>query len=207
MPQKRDAKRTKSIILQTATKLFAQQGIDGVSVDVIAKEAKINKAMIYYYFKNKATLYEVVVENILNEIYQTILKELQQCHRPREELKVFVFTFAKFTQQNSFLSSLMLHELSSGGKELPNNVFTGLKKLFLVLIDILERGYQKGCFKKVEPMVLHFMITGVINLFVTTKTMRENATKEFGNAVCSSCDELEIAAILYEYILAIVHIQ
>ena len=50
----RNSKRTQKSIVDTAMVLFAKNGFDGVSVDLIAKEAGINKAMIYYYFKNKA---------------------------------------------------------------------------------------------------------------------------------------------------------
>ncbi len=69
----RDSKKTQKNIINTAMKLFARDGFDGVSVDLIASEAKINKAMIYYYFKNKAKLYEKVVSTLLDEIYDQIV--------------------------------------------------------------------------------------------------------------------------------------
>jgi len=204
MTQVRDAKKSKKGIINSATKLFAKHGIDGVSVDLIAKDANINKAMIYYYFKNKATLYETAIENLLDNIYKTILQEANRCTKPRDELKAFIITFAKFAKKNTFLSSLMLQELSSGGKNLPDDMFMGLKKLFLLLSNILKRGRDKGCFKEVKPMIIHFMITGVINLFITTKEMRKNISNEFGDDVCSSCDEIEIANDLYEDIITII---
>jgi len=205
MSQSRDAKRTKAIILDTATKLFAKYGIDGISVDLIAKEANINKAMIYYYFKNKSTLYETAMQKVLDDIYKTVLTELKECKRPQDELKAFIYTFASFAKKNSFLSSLMLQELSSDGKNLPKDMFMGLKKLFLLLNDILERGEKKGCFKKSEPIVIHFIITGVINLFISTKNMRKNVAKELQNdTLCSSCDLLDITNYLYESVLKIV---
>ena len=37
--------------------MFAARGFDGVSVDDIARDAGVNKAMIYYHFADKLALY------------------------------------------------------------------------------------------------------------------------------------------------------
>lgn len=62
----RDSVETKARILKTAEKIFSEEGFDGARVDKIAKEAGVNKALIYYYFKSK------------NEILETILSSLFQ---------------------------------------------------------------------------------------------------------------------------------
>ena len=41
---------SRSKILETATKLFAENGFDGVSIRSICKQANINISMISYYF-------------------------------------------------------------------------------------------------------------------------------------------------------------
>ena len=43
-----------------AASLFAKGGFDGVSVDDIARDAGVNKAMIYYHFADKLALYRAV---------------------------------------------------------------------------------------------------------------------------------------------------
>ena len=45
---------SKERILNVAEKIFADKGFDGARVDEIAQRAKVNKALIYYYYKNKA---------------------------------------------------------------------------------------------------------------------------------------------------------
>jgi CrcB protein len=45
------AKITREIITQKAIELFAQNGIDNVSMNEIAKELGVTKPVIYYYFK------------------------------------------------------------------------------------------------------------------------------------------------------------
>lgn len=53
---KTDGKMTRARILKVAEELFYEHGFDATSVDKIAKAAKVNKALIYYYFKNKRDL-------------------------------------------------------------------------------------------------------------------------------------------------------
>jgi AcrR family transcriptional regulator len=59
---------TKSIILEKAHKLFADRGVNGVSVREIAKECDVNIAAINYHFTNKDNLY---IETIRHSMQQT----------------------------------------------------------------------------------------------------------------------------------------
>ena len=45
--------KTRQKILDAAERLFADQGFDATSVESIAAAAGVNKALIYYYFKDK----------------------------------------------------------------------------------------------------------------------------------------------------------
>ncbi len=198
MTRQRDANKSKEMIISSAMSLFAKDGYDGASVDLIAKNANINKAMIYYYFENKAKLYEVVVKNLLDEICKNIVIKSQNCIKPIEELKSFIFTFAKFAKENPYLPSLMLVELSAGGKNLPSDMFAGFKKIFSLLNAILKRGEEKGCFNDVKHILVHFMIIGTINLFITTKELRLKVEKEFDGDVCNSCDIEEVADYIFK---------
>jgi len=201
MSGQRDAVKTKETIISSAMTLFAKDGFDGVSVDHIAHEANINKAMIYYYFKNKAKLYETVIEKLLQDIHDSILQESKKCKSSKEELKSFITTFAKFAKNNPYLSSLMLAELSSGGKNLPEDMFAGLKRIFSLLEKILKRGEEEGSFKDIMPIVIHFMIVGTINLFITTSDLRKRVEGEFDGNVCADSDVEDVAIYLYKKVL------
>ncbi len=192
----RDALQTKTNIITSATKLFAEYGFDGVSVDAIAKEADINKAMIYYYFKNKQTLYKAVVSKVLDDIYMEILDKNNLYKKPTQKLDSFIYTFTKYAFKNPHLSSLMLLELGKGGKKLTDDIFGGLKKIFFLLDEILQDGYKKGCFSKPTSIIIHFMIVGTINLFITTKELRQKVEDEFEKDLCKECDMDQVASYL-----------
>ncbi|WP_158969361.1 TetR/AcrR family transcriptional regulator [Paraglaciecola sp. L3A3] len=53
-------------ILNSAEELFSKLGYDGASINMIAQKAELPKANVHYYFKNKDTLYEAVLERIIS---------------------------------------------------------------------------------------------------------------------------------------------
>ena len=63
------SENSKNKILIAARKIFAEKGYDGARVDEIAREAGINKAMLYYYFKSKDNILKEVVNNIALTYY------------------------------------------------------------------------------------------------------------------------------------------
>src|SRR5512136_466654 len=64
--------KTKSRILEVAERLFAEGGFDATSVDRIARAAKVNKALIYYHFKDKNDVIASLFTGILDELAQEL---------------------------------------------------------------------------------------------------------------------------------------
>ena len=205
--QKRDAAATQSKIIQNAMELFAKKGFDGVSVDEVAAASAINKAMIFYYFKNKAGLYEAVMRGVLDDIYEEIVEADKCCQNTLGELKAFIATYASFAKRYPDFPALLLRELSDSGAHLPELMFESMKKLFVLLSDILDKGVKEGLFKDVIPMIVHFMIIGTMNLYMTTEPLRKRAEDEDGLDTCSSCDIEEISEYIYRKILLMLEVD
>jgi TetR/AcrR family transcriptional regulator len=58
----RDAERTRRRILAAARHEFGMKGFDGARVDAIARRARVNKGLIFYYFQSKEELFQVLSE-------------------------------------------------------------------------------------------------------------------------------------------------
>ena len=56
-------------LLAIARALFARHGYDRTSLRDIAEEAKITKAALYYYFPNKDALFERIVLESIQSLY------------------------------------------------------------------------------------------------------------------------------------------
>ncbi len=77
--RRRSREITRSRILKTAKKLFAEKGYFGTSVKDIAREAGISQRTFYYHFKSKREiadeLYKEAVDSLKKGIEQAVTKE------------------------------------------------------------------------------------------------------------------------------------
>ena len=199
--KKRDAKATKDKIITNAMILFAKNGYDATTTDEIAKKCSVNKAMIYYYYKNKLGLYNTVMTHALDAIHQEIVTTDKCCESPLADLEAFIKTYAYHCDRNPYLPALLLRELSDSGAHLPKEMFANMRQLFALLSKILKEGEEQKIFHNVEPMVVHFMIVGTINLFVTTKPLRVITSKmEDELNTCDGCSMEKIATYIFQKI-------
>src|SRR3954470_13406333 len=65
-----DARRAQLLLL--ARKAFSEQSYDEVSIDNLAREAKISKGLLYHYFPTKRDLYIAGLTEIANELVAAI---------------------------------------------------------------------------------------------------------------------------------------
>ncbi|XVU29551.1 TetR family transcriptional regulator [Actinoplanes sp. CA-054009] len=67
-PRRRDASRTRQLLLDVAKKLFARDGYSATTVRDIADEAGVNVALISRYFTSKEGLFEACLSSAVSEL-------------------------------------------------------------------------------------------------------------------------------------------
>ena len=109
-------------IIKVATSLFSEKGFSAATVDGIASRAKVNKALIYYYFKNKDDLLEKIFDNFMEEG----LTRMQDLFRSMESKEIFdsrermggmMKILLDFMVENEKVLKLMLMESVKGRKD------------------------------------------------------------------------------------------
>lgn len=69
---KQEAQATRSHILDTAELVFEQRGVSGTSLGEIAKAAGLTRGAIYWHFKDKADLFNAMMERVTLPLEQTV---------------------------------------------------------------------------------------------------------------------------------------
>lgn len=88
-------KDTKEKLLQTAAKMFAKYGINGVSTRDLVKTSGVNLCSINYYFGSKQKLYEAVMEEVFGKIQKNVIEAVRNLNSqvalsPKEEVKLII---------------------------------------------------------------------------------------------------------------------
>lgn len=94
-----EKKTTKEDIIKTAAVLFAQKGYFGVSMGKIAKEVKITKAGLYYYFQSKEELYFSILKKTFGDLKNTLSLAIAKERFPLGKLEAIIEAYLTFTLQ------------------------------------------------------------------------------------------------------------
>lgn len=70
-------------ILQAAIKVFAEKSFEGARVDEISREAKVPKSLIYYHFKSKDEILDVLIREFIDEYTLLLGKVPKETHQQK----------------------------------------------------------------------------------------------------------------------------
>src|ERR1700728_3238541 len=107
----RRADRTRKSILRAAIREFSAHGLAGARTDAIAESAKVNKALLYYYFKSKSGLYAAAIEEVSGTVVERALAALDPGRSAGDRLlRTALNHFDRILTQRDF-QSLMQQEM------------------------------------------------------------------------------------------------
>ena len=161
VPQ-RDAGRTRTEILDIATREFADRGYNGARVDEIATKTRTTKRMIYYYFGSKEQLYIAVLERVYLQIRtaeQTLdvdgLDPVDAIRRIAE------LTFDHHQSHPDFIRLVSIENINRAEHMAKSPNFPGQNASVVSLIEqILARGREQGRFaREVDALDVHMLIS------------------------------------------------
>jgi AcrR family transcriptional regulator len=90
-PTRAEAERRHRALLDAAKRLFLEKGLDGVSVDAIAREAGVAKRFIYARYADKGELFIAAIEGLRDEQ----ILSLQNFEVPDEPIEKGLFKFGR----------------------------------------------------------------------------------------------------------------
>lgn len=85
---KEDAEATRIAILDQAVRLFAEKGVAETSLEEIARAANITRGAIYWHFKNKVEIFDVLHERLYQPLSDMILCDMRAEHpEPLQQMR------------------------------------------------------------------------------------------------------------------------
>ena len=163
-------------ILEVAEILFAEKGFDGTSIRNIAKVAKINIAMVSYYFGSKERLLESLIIYRTSDLKNQLENLLKEDLEPIEKINKLIELYINRINSNRGIYRILHFEFTSKKREQNLQVFSELKKGNLKSLEtIIEEGQRKGIFRKdvIIPLITP-TILGTFFHFHMNKPFFEN---------------------------------
>lgn len=146
---------TESSILEAARKVFTRKGYEGARMEDIAKEAGINRALLHYYFRNKARMFEVVFEQRFREFFSGLMEILHSDLELEEKIKAIIDHDIIMISKHPDLPLFILQEVNQN----PERLKSFIQKLGATPGSILD-GFNKQVAEEVKKGTIR-KITGI----------------------------------------------
>ena len=150
---------SRAAILKAAINEFAEHGIAGARTDAIARAARVNKALLYYYFKDKDALYQAVLDHVFSGLRAQVVPILESELPPREKLLKYLGAYFDYIAMNPRFPRVVQSEWMRN----PGSHTTRMQKIakeyfrpiYQKLVEVLQQGIAEGEFRPINPM--HFL--------------------------------------------------
>ena len=169
-----EPEKTRAAILKAALEEFSHEGVTGARTDEIARRAGVNKALLYYYFKDKEGLYAAVLEQVFSGLYARVGSVLDRTDLPpRERLLLYVRTHFDYIASAPFYPRLVQREfMRSSGRSLTPAASRIMerfgKPLYNRVEKLIQEGIASGDFRRVDPVQTVTSIIGIIVFYFTS---------------------------------------
>ena len=160
---------TRQHILQAALRHFADNGYAGTSVQEIVKDAKVSKPALYYYFKDKAGLFEALVDHAHDERYRLMQEGIGRGRTVAEKLEEIISLLFDFSVQNQELVRLAFATAFTSSEAQPCGRRCREKGMrnFELIKKLLQDGQTSGELKREFDLEeLAMGIYGQLNTYV-----------------------------------------
>jgi len=167
---------TKDNILKVATKEFSIYGYDAVSMNKLASKLEVNKATIYYHFKDKKSLYQEILQSLI-QLNQEKNEAIANSDIPAEEkFRQYIKLFIHTIKENPEIVPIALREMANLGGNLEDSISSYLEKEMLYLKNIVLQLNLKEKYKHLDFYELKGLIMGTINTYYSMQMSNIKAT-------------------------------
>lgn len=178
---RRDAAASRRLLLSAARAEFAAKGLMGARVDQIARNAGLNKQLVYHYFGSKDELYFAVLERVYAEIREQERRLTLDDLPPRQAMvKLIGFSFDYLATHPDFIA-LLNDENGHAARHIAAS--PRMREMHSPLIDQIRRTLRRGAFREVDPLQLYISIAGLAYFyFSNNRTLSAIFDRDLGKA-------------------------
>lgn len=157
MPRAAAGRARQAVILKAALGVFARLGLDGASVEAIARAAGVSKANLLYYHASKEALYIAVLEQGLSQ-WLAPLARFTEADDPTDAVSALIAAKLIMSRDHPEVSRLFALEMLRGAPLLRPVLAGPLKAVFDAKVAVVQAWIAAGRLAPVDPRHLIFAI-------------------------------------------------
>ncbi len=148
-------------ILDVATRLFAEKGYEGTSMNDVAARVGIRKASLFYHFATKDLLYEAVIDRLIETLGGALRAAYESAGTFAERAEAAADTTTTTLGAHPYAARLLLREAMDCGAVLGGKVLDKTMSVLEASAAFVRAGQEAGEFVDGDPKQIVMSSLGV----------------------------------------------
>ncbi|MGD9240978.1 MAG: TetR/AcrR family transcriptional regulator [Desulfobacterales bacterium] len=182
MARNNSKENTRVRIINSAKKLFAEQGYQKTTIVDISKQAGLSEAALYEYFQGKEDLLLTIPDLWVSELLKDLDEQLFGVQGAENKLRKYLWWYLRRVEQAPLDAKIVYLFLKTNANFLNTEVYANVKKLYSYLVDIFEEGLKTGEMKSdLDSRIARDIFVGTMDHIITRWLLKDMSYSLFDN--------------------------
>jgi TetR/AcrR family fatty acid metabolism transcriptional regulator len=173
---------TKTRIIDSAKKLFAEQGYVKTTVVDISKQAGLSEAALYEYFQGKEDLLLAIPDLWVSDLLADVQEQLFGIKGAVNKLRKYLWWNMRRIEQAPLDAKIVYLFLKTNANFMNTPIYANVRKLYAYLVDIFEEGKKTGEMKPdLNSYAARDIFVGTMDHVVTRWLLKDMSYSLFEN--------------------------
>lgn len=182
MARNNSKEHTRARIINSAKKLFADQGYQKTTIVDISRQAGLSEAALYDYFQGKEDLLLMIPDLWVSELVRDLDEQLFGVKGTVNKLRKYMWWYMRRVEQSPLDAKIVYLFLKTNANFLNTEVYSNVKNFYAYLIDIFEEGRKTGEMKKdLNPRAARDIFVGTMDHIISRWLLKDMSYSLFEN--------------------------
>jgi TetR/AcrR family fatty acid metabolism transcriptional regulator len=173
---------TRDRIINSAKRLFAEQGYQKTTIVDISRQAGLSEAALYDYFQGKEDLLQMIPDLWVSELLRDLEEQLFGIKGAVNKMRKYLWWYMRRVEQSPLDAKIVYLFLKTNANFLNTEVYSNVKKLYSHLVDIFEEGRKSGEMKPdLDPRVARDIFVGTMDHIISRWLLKDMSYSLFDN--------------------------
>jgi TetR/AcrR family transcriptional regulator, fatty acid metabolism regulator protein len=166
--------KAKERIVESAKKLFAEQGFQKTTVVDISRQAGLSEAALYEYFQGKEDLLLTIPDLWVSELLADLEDQLFGIKGSVNKLRKYLWWYLRRIEQAPLDAKIVYLFLKTNANFMNTEVYSNVRDLYSYLVDIFEEGRAAGEMKPdLNPQLARDIFIGTMDHIITRWLLKD----------------------------------
>ncbi len=148
MANRNQKEDTRSRIIQSAKRLFAEQGYQKTTISDISKQAGLSEAALYEYFQGKEDLLLTIPQLWVSELIEDLEDQMFGIDGAINKLRKYLWWNLRRIEKAPLDAKIVYLFLKTNANFMKTQVYSNVRRLYAYLLEIFDEGKRTGEFRE-----------------------------------------------------------